>query len=82
MPIVQIKDFLTDQLVDRVVSIYNEHRNRKEYAGTALHNALVELIRPHMAEIDRKLAQKSDVNYLAYAIEWALNESEKQARRT
>ena len=67
----KINDFMTDDMVDEAIRLYRTSRSR--------HLALVELLKPHMADIDRKVGQKNDVNYLAYAVEYAISVAEERS---
>jgi hypothetical protein len=67
---VAISDFMTDAMVKKAIAIYTNHHDTGE-----LHIRLINLLMPHMAEINRKLGQKNDAGYLAYALEYALSKS-------
>jgi hypothetical protein len=63
---VSIGDFLTPEQGKLAVLIY-----RRKPAN--LHRELLEqVIRPNIAEINRKLGQENDPDYLAYGLEYAL----------
>lgn len=65
---ITIKDFMTDEMVDKAIHLYRTSHSR--------HLALVGLLKPHMADINRKLGQENDVDYLAYAVEYAISVAE------
>lgn len=66
---VTLKDFLTDKQISMAIAIYNRHPEN-------LHRQLTDkVIAPHMAEINRKLHQQNDADYLAYVLEYALMQS-------
>jgi hypothetical protein len=44
----------------------------KRSHGHLRHGAIVELIRPRMADINKATGQENDVDYLAYAVEYLL----------
>jgi hypothetical protein len=48
------------------------HLYKQFGSGAELHRHLVKLIEPHMSEINKRLGQENDVNYLAYAVEHVL----------
>ena len=64
-----IHDFLTETQINRAIQIFEE--------GQAdLHARLQrEVIEPNMAEINRKLGQENDASYLAYAVEYVLQQA-------
>lgn len=66
MKYITVDEFLTKEQAMLAITIYN----RKP---TNLHKELVEqVIRPNMVEINRKLGQENDPDYLAYALEYGL----------
>lgn len=74
MKTITVKDFLTDKQIKQAIAIYKLHRD-----DGMLHGRLIALIEPLMPEINRKLGQENDVNYLAYAVEYALSKSEERS---
>lgn len=69
---VALKDFLTAEQIEKARLVH------KAAPPTRLHKWLVEqVIRPHMDEINRKLGQENDEDYLAYAVEYALTQAAK-----
>jgi hypothetical protein len=46
-------------------------------AGNAVNAIETDIIRPNMAEIDRRLHQKNDPRYIAYAVYWVLSQLRK-----
>ena len=67
---IMIGDILpTDELLNEAIRLYGLYRN------VELHRRLVELIKPEMPEINKRLRQENDVDYLAYAVEYALMKS-------
>lgn len=74
--LVRIGDFLTDEQIRKARLV------QKTAPPTRLHKWLVEqIIRPNMAEINAKLGQENDEDYLAYAVEYAMTMAGKQGRR-
>jgi hypothetical protein len=66
---IRLGDMLTDEQVQRCAALYpNRERIRDE------------VVKPNMAEIDRKLGQENDPDYLSYAIVYVLGEYEKLCR--
>lgn len=66
---VSIKDFLSTVQIRKAIAIY-----KRKPAN--LHKELLEqIILPNMAEINRKLGQENNPDYMAYAVEFALNEA-------
>ncbi len=67
MKTISLGDMLTDDQILRAITL--AHTN----SGTALHTALRdEIVVPNLPEIDQRLGQKNDPDYLAYAIEYVL----------
>lgn len=63
---VKIGDFVTDAMMEQIRVI-----------GADVQRLEREVIRPNMAEINRKLGQENDPTFLAYAIVWAIGEASK-----
>jgi len=60
-------DFLTDEQINDCVRLCDETD------GTERHDALRdEILAPNMDEINRRLGQENDADYLAYMIEYAV----------
>lgn len=75
MKMVSIGDFLTKEQIEKARLVH------KAAPPTRLHKWLVEqVVRPHMKEINAKLGQENDEDYLAYAIEYALTQAAKLGR--
>jgi hypothetical protein len=69
-----VKDILfTGAMVTEAMRLYRETRT-----GSELHRKLTALIAPHMEQINKNLGQINDTEYLAYAIEYALNQGSTQ----
>lgn len=66
MKMVKIGDFVTDAMMAQIRVI-----------GADVRRLEAEVIRPNMAEINRKLGQENDPTFLAYAIVWAIGETSK-----
>jgi hypothetical protein len=65
MQMITLGNFLTDAQMRKVTSIFNAD-------PVHFHSrVLEEVIRPNMAEINRKLGQDNSPEYLAYAVEYA-----------
>lgn len=72
---VSIGDFLTPEQIEKARLVH------RAAPPTRLHKWLVEqVIRPNMTEINRKLGQENDEDYLAYAVEYALTMAAKHGR--
>lgn len=70
-----IRDFLTSEQIEKAQLVY------RTASSSQLHKWLVDqVIRPNMAEINRKLGQENDADYLAYAVEYALTMAAKGKR--
>lgn len=67
MKSVTLPDFLTDAQIKEVVRIYRE--------GGRAAAICDQVIRPNMAEINRKLGQDNDAMFLAYACEYVCMQS-------
>lgn len=64
---IRITDMLTDEQVQQCIALYpNRERIRDE------------VVKPNMAEIDRKLGQENDPDYLSYAIMYVLGEAQRR----
>lgn len=74
---VLMSDFLTQAEIEKCRDIYREHADNGGNKP-ALHKRLVEeVVRPIMPEINRKLGQENDADYLAYGIEHVFNSIER-----
>jgi len=69
---ITLPDFLTEAQIKRCVLLWKQYNKEKKslnsYARTICH----EIIQPNIKEINRKLGQKNDPMYLAYAIEYVM----------
>ncbi len=63
---VRIGDFVTDSMMQQIRAIGPDARRLE-----------AEVVRPNMAEIDRKLGQKNDPTFIAYMLVFAINEASK-----
>jgi hypothetical protein len=68
---ITVENFLSTAQLRKAIAIYkSKPRN--------LHRELLnKVVLPHMAEINRKLDQENHPDYIAYAIEYALNQAAK-----
>lgn len=69
---VTIKDFLTDNQIEKCIEIYKKYPDYQRAKGIA---ELV--ISPNIEKINKKLKQKNDPMYLAYAVCFILSQEEK-----
>jgi hypothetical protein len=60
-------DFLTDKQINDCIRLCDETDGAERHA--ALRD---QIIAPHMGEINRKLGQENDADYLAYTVEYAV----------
>lgn len=70
MKTIAIGDMLTDEQIQRCCALYPSRER-----------ILEEVVKPNMAEINRKLGQENDPNYLSYAIVYVLGQGELDANR-
>jgi hypothetical protein len=69
---ITIDQFLTPMEILKCVSIWRKSTTpAKEICET--------VIKPNMARINTKLGQENDAMYLAYAVEYVLNQTEKRS---
>lgn len=69
----RIADFLEPNEIIQAIKLFNEV---KESDYFALRMAK-EIIEPVLPRINRMLGQENSAMYLAYAVEWALNQSKQ-----
>lgn len=68
---ITIQDFLTDDQIEAALTIWqNNTIPAKEIAE--------KVIRPAIAEINKKLGQENDPLYLAYCCEYVFNETQRR----
>jgi hypothetical protein len=72
---ITLQDFLTDEEIEYAAKLYE----RREATGFA-QVVCEQIIRPNMERINKALGQANDPMYLAYAIEYVMNEAEKQRK--
>ena len=65
---VTINQFLTHEQIARCVKLYAQLADTGKFARTVAE----EVIKPNLAEINRKLGQENDPMYLAYAVEYTM----------
>lgn len=67
MKTMKVADFLTDHQIEQCLALAREH------GVTKCHEPIrEEVIRPNLAEINKKLGQKNHPGYLAYMIQHCL----------
>lgn len=64
-------DFLTDDQIAQALTIWRRSRAPARQIAD-------DVIKPNMAEINRRIGQENDPMYLAYACEYVFNETEKR----
>jgi len=69
---ITLADFLTEEELDRAAKLY-EHREATGYAKAVCE----QIIRPNIERINKALNQENDPMYLAYAVEYVMNEARK-----
>jgi hypothetical protein len=70
---VSIGDFLTEAQIHECTRLYGL---KGRFGSGWLHGAIRDdVIAPNMVEIDRKLGQENNADYLAYAVEHVLNQA-------
>lgn len=69
MRTITLAEIFTHRQLTKARSLYVEHG-----PGSAFHRACVELLKPGMAEINRKTGQDNCPEFLSYTIEHALNQ--------
>lgn len=67
-----LPDFLTEEQIKAAQDLY-----KKAEPGTFARQCAEQIIKPNMAEINRKLGQENDPRYLAYACEYVFNQMGK-----
>jgi hypothetical protein len=67
-----LPDFLTEEQITAAQELY-----KTAEPGTFARLCAQQVIRPNMAEINRKLGQENDANYLAYACEYVFSNMPK-----
>ena len=65
---ISIGDMLTDEQIQRCGALYPSRERIRD-----------EVILPNMAEINRRLGQENDPDYLSYAIVYVLGQGERDA---
>ena len=60
---IRLGDMLTDEQVQRCCALYPSRERIRD-----------EIVKPNMADIDRRLGQENDADYLSYAIVYVLRE--------
>ena len=67
MKTVTLAEMLTDAQLDQCRAIYPDRKRIRD-----------EVIRPNLAEINRRLGQENDLDYLSFAIVYAIDTSEEK----
>lgn len=63
-----IDQFLTVAQINEAIDIWKEHRNERQ----TFHELILEkVVRPNMAQINKRLGQENDPDYIAYMLEFA-----------
>lgn len=71
-----ITDFLTLDQIKQASDIYERHLG---LVGGAMHEEIKRLVvLPNMAQINAKIGQENDPDYITYAIEYVIGASKKQ----
>jgi hypothetical protein len=73
MKSVTLPDFLTEDQIEAAITLYEKLKNTGRFAN----ECAKQIIEPNIAEINRKLGQDNDPRYLAYACEYAFNQTTK-----
>jgi hypothetical protein len=69
---VTLPDFLTQRQIDHALQLYSGNQ------GTERHKAIRDqVIAPAMEEINRKLGQENDPDYLTYMVEYVFGAASK-----
>lgn len=71
---ISLRDFMTDLQIGKAFHIYVEAADQAE----AQRRIRDEIIAPNMAEIDRRLGQENDADYLSYAVVYVCQEAWRQ----
>lgn len=71
MKLISIGDFLSERQIAVVVEMW-EHKVSSRQFHT---DVVAKVIAPNLTEINRKLGQENDPNYLAYALEYVLTQA-------
>jgi hypothetical protein len=72
MKTINIGDFLSTVQMRQAIALYQQERS-----GAFVDRLVEQVILPNMAQINRKLGQENDPRYLAYAVQYALLQSER-----
>lgn len=67
MKTIRITDMLTEEQMRQCVALYPSRERIRD-----------EVVKPNMAEIDRKLGQENDPDYLSYAIVYVIGEAQRR----
>lgn len=67
MKTIRLGDMLTDEQVQQCAALYPDRERIRD-----------EVVKPNMVEIDRKLGQENDPDYLSYAIVYVLGEAQRR----
>jgi len=68
MKTIRLSDMLTDEQIQQCAALYpNRERIRDE------------VVKPNMAELDRRLGQENDPDYLSYTIVYVLGEAQRRS---
>lgn len=70
---ITIKDILTDEEIERAKELYREFKD----TGLFAKEILGELILPNIERINEHIGQENSPLYLAYAVEYILQQNEK-----
>lgn len=67
MKTIRITDMLTEEQIEQCVALHPSRERIRD-----------EVVKPNMAEIDRKLGQENDPDYLSYAIVYVIGEAQRR----
>lgn len=67
-----VGDFLTEKQIKAATVIWRKDRAHFHQ------RVLAEIVEPNMAEINRRTGQENHAGYIAYAIEYAISETERR----
>lgn len=76
MPTITIQDFLTAQQIQECIIIYKSQET--EGIKSLAQRICDKVITPNIVSINRKLQQENDPMFLAYAVEYVLNQSRRK----
>ena len=65
---ITLPDFLTDKQIQHCIDLYPDRQRIRD-----------EVIVPNMAEINRRLGQENDPDFLSYAIIYVIGESSRRS---